>query len=339
MTSDSPVHFYGAIEKFDAATDGSLMVSGIASTESVDNAGEIVTADAMRKAIPAYLQSGSVREMHQPIAAGNPISAHVDDDGRTHFTAHIVDKGTIAKIQAKVLKGFSIGGKAIRKVGNKIEEILLKEISVVDLPCNSESVFNLIKFDKPAEKAKEKCKDDCDCADCKKSKKEKSMDAEQIKKIDDLTALVGSLAKTVETLSKQTPPDISKLETTIGDLQKRADDAAKNLIEQERNSIVTKMANEGRVAMKEDGTAYKSDELAKMDLPLLKFAARNAQVLPTVAKGIYTGTGVGPEEKNLTKLGKDGKPVNLEGTELIVKAWEGFDLNKMIAKGTTAGMN
>ena len=336
MASDT-THFYGAIEKFDSVADGSLMVSGIASTESVDNSGEIVTADAMRKAIPAYLQSGSVREMHQPIAAGCPISAHVDDDGKTHFTAKIVDVGTIAKIKSNVLKGFSIGGKSIRKVGNTIHEILLREISVVDLPCNGESVFTLIKFDKPADDKNKKHKDDCDCDDCKKSSKEKFMDAEQIKKIDDLATLVASLVKTVETLSAKPAPDLSKLESTIGDLQKRADDAQKAAQDAERSSIVSKMQHDGRVAFKDDGTAYKADELQKMDLPMLKFAARNAQSLPTVAKSTYSATGNGPDEKQFTKM-VNGKEVKLQGSELIQKAWAGLDLEKMIRAGTTANL-
>jgi hypothetical protein len=330
------IQLYGAIEKFDAAADGSLMVSGIASTEAVDADGEIVTADAMRKALPSYLQCGTVREMHQPIAAGNPISAHVDDDGKTHFTAHIVDAGTIAKIKANVLKGFSIGGKEITKVGNKITEILLKDISVVDLPNNPESFFTVIKFEKPAEK-KEKCKDDCDCDDCKKSKKEKSMSAELLKKVDDLTTSLASLAKTVETLSKQTPPDLTKMEKSLGDLEKRATDAAAALVEQERSSVIAKMQSEGRVAMKDDGTAYKSDELAKMDLPLLKFAARNAQILPTIAKATYSGTG-NPPEVQFTKKDKDGKEIALSGSELIQKAWGGLTLEKMMAAGTTANL-
>ena len=331
------IQLYGAIEKFDSAEDGSLMVSGIASTEAVDSDGEIVTADAMRKAIPSYLQTGTVREMHQPIAAGNPISAHVDDDGRTHFTAHIVDKGTISKIQAKVLKGFSIGGKAIQKVGNKITEILLKDISVVDLPNNPESVFTLIKFEKPAEKKDKKHESDCDCEDCKKDKKEKSMTAELLTKVDDLTKTVASLAKTVETLSKVTPTDLTKFETTLGDLQKRADAATLALVEQERGSIIAKMQSDGRVAYDEKGLGIKTEDLQKMDLPLLKFAARNSMVLPTIAKTIYTGTSAPDESKFMTK-DKEGKLVPLHGSDLIQKSYEHLTLEKMIAAGTTAGL-
>ena len=319
MTGNSQVTFFGAIEKFDAAADGSLMVSGIASTEAVDSDGEIVTAEAMRKAIPSYLQCGSVREMHQPIAAGRPIAAHVDDDGKTHFTAHIVDAGTIAKIKAGILKGFSIGGKSLKKAGNKITEILLKEISVVDLPCNAESVFSLIKFDK-TEKNHDADNADCDCADCKKSKTEKLMSAELIQKVDSLADMVKSLAATVKTLSEKTPaaPDLTKLETALGDLQKRADEAAAKVVEGERGAIIQKMKSEARVIIGEDGLGVKEDDLKKMDLPTLKVLARNAQALPTIAKATYTGTGAPPEADEFSKVDLvTGKKVPLTGVDLL----------------------
>ena len=309
------VSFFGAIEKFDSAADGSLMVSGIASTEAVDADGEIVTADAMRKALPSYLQSGTVREMHQPIAAGCPISAHVDDDGRTHFTAKIVDAGTIAKIKSNVLKGFSIGGKSITKAGNKITEILLRDISVVDIPNNPESVFSIIKFEKPAEH-----KSDCDCSDCKKSKTEKFMSAELIQKVDALTETVKTLAATVETLSKAaptTPPELTKALADIGDLKKFADGAKAAVENAERTTVITKMQIEGRVAFNENGVAYKTDELQKMDLPLLKFAARNSQVIPLVAKATYTGTATPPDEFTF----KDANGKDLDADTIIEKAW------------------
>lgn len=344
MATDNQVHFYGAIEKFDATSDGFLMVTGIASTESVDNSGEIVTAEAMRKALPSYLQSGSVREMHQPIAAGCPIAAHVDDDGKTHFTAKIVDVGTINKIKNNVLKGFSVGGKCLKKAGNKITEILLNEISVVDLPCNGEAVFTLIKFDKPGDKCDDKeckthteAKDEGALEDEKKKKKnelEKTMNEDALKKLDSLATMVESLAKTVETLSKQPAPDLKKFEDAIGDLQKKADDAIAAAAESERGAIVSKMQSEGRVAFNEEGVAYKPEELKKMDLPLLKMLSRNAQQIPTIAKATYSGTGGGPEDTVLK--GRDGKA--LTGDALVeagfLKAGYG-DLNKMIANATS----
>lgn len=321
------IQFYGQIQKFESADDGSLMVSGIASTEAVDADGEVVTAEAMRKAIPSYLQSGTVREMHQPIAAGCPISAFVDDDGKTHFTAKIVDKGTIDKIKSGVLKGFSIGGKTLKKVGNKIVEILLRDISVVDLPNNPESFFTLIKFEK-SEKPMKKCKhcgdeikknadgDGYTDHDCDGIKEEKA----NMKKFDDLVATVGNLAKAVETLSKQTPPDLTKVLADIGDLKKGISDSQAATLAAERKSIIQKMDSEGRVAFDESGVAIKRDDLEKMDLPMLKFAARNSAVVPLVAKAIYKG------------VDKPALDPKIKGTDLITKSWEADygDLNKML---------
>lgn len=325
MTQDSTLHLFGAIEKFDAV-DGHLIVTGIASTEDVDNAGEVVSADAMRKAIPSYLLSGTVREMHQPIAAGKPISAFVDEQGRTHLTAKIVDVGTIEKIKQGVLKGFSIGGKALAKAGKTITEILLKDISVVDVPCNSNCMFEIIKFDKPGDKCSDKsCKNHSEsavekCGTCKSSM-QKNMSEEAMKKMDSLTAMVESLAKTVETISKASPPqllvdgkpvDIAKVLGTLGDLEKRAVDTQKQVEANERTSIIAKMDNQGRVAFKPDsGIAYTKAELDTLPLEILKFAAANSPSIPLQARSIYKGE---QDPKTLDP--------NLKGSELVQKAWE-----------------
>ena len=312
------LQFYGKIEKFDAADDGTLMVSGIASTEAIDADGEVVTAEAMRKAIPSYLQCGTVREMHQPIAAGRPISAFVDDEGRTHFTAKIVDKNTVQKIKEGVLKGFSIGGKLIKRVGNQITELLLKEISVVDLPNNPESFFSVVKFDKPNEYCNDKdCKTHTEISDeeKKKSEKTKLMEQEALKKLESITASQDSLAKTVadlvktvETLAKAAPT-IEKVQADLGDLQKRATETQAALVESEKSSVIAKMQSEGRVAYNDEGVAYKSDDLAKLDLPLLKVLAKNSAILPTEAKAIYKGEG------------KKSDFEGVRGLDLVEKSW------------------
>ena len=316
MTANNQVHFYGAIEKFDAADDGSLLVSGIASTEAVDAQGEVVTADAMRKALPAYLQKGTVREMHRPLAAGVPVSAHVDDDGKTHFTARIVDAGTISKIKAGVLKGFSIGGKAMKKVGQTITELLLKDISVVDIPCNPESYFTVIKFDKPGDACNDpQCKNHHEsavekCGICKSNEHEKNMSAELTQKVDALAETVNTLAKSVETLTKAAPVDLTKVLADIGDLQKRAEAAQSAAATGERTNLISKMAGEGRVAFKEDGTAYTDEELSKLELPILKVLAKNSTVLPLKAQAIYKGGS------------KPKFDPALKGSQLIEKVWE-----------------
>ena len=169
--ADAFLQIYGDIQKYDA--DGeSLIVSGILSTPDKDKQGDIVSPDAMRKALGDYLLNGTCREMHQPIAAGKPLSAFVDDEGKTHVTVKVVDKGTISKIKEGVLKGFSIGGTALKKVGNKITELLLKDASLVDVPANPQCVFDVVKFDKPGDRCSDpECKNHVEgattkCASC-----------------------------------------------------------------------------------------------------------------------------------------------------------------------------
>lgn len=321
------LHFYGAIQKFDACDDGSIMVSGIASTEAIDADGEVVTAEAMRKALPSYLQCGTVREMHQPIAAGRPISAYVDDDGKTHFTAKIVDKNTVQKIKEGVLKGFSIGGKLLKREGNKIVELLLKEISVVDLPNNPESFFSIAKFDKPSESCNDKdCKTHTELDEAGKKKKEsdekeklekqKYMEQEALKKLESITASQESLAKTVEALAKtvetlaKAAPTIEKVQADLGDLQKRATETQAALVESQKSEVVSKMKSECRVAINpETGIAYKEEDLTKMDLATLKIVAANSSVLPNVAKAAYKGEG------------KKNENEGLKGSDLVQKVW------------------
>jgi hypothetical protein len=141
------MRLFGAINKIER-DDDVLVVSGIASSEAVDSDGETVTAGAMREALPAYMAggSGALREMHQPIAAGAVVYADVQDDGSTFVRARVIDRQAVAKVDEGVLRGFSIGGKALaRDPGNRkrITKLRLTEISLVDRPANAECVFKV----------------------------------------------------------------------------------------------------------------------------------------------------------------------------------------------------
>ena len=141
---------YGEISKTEAQDDGTVKVWGYASSSAVDSDGEIVTAEAMKAAIPDYMKFGAVREMHQAKAAGTAIEAEVQEDGRTYFGAHIVDSEAVKKVNAGVYKGFSIGGKVTgRDELNKstVTGLKLIEISLVDRPANQEAIFTLVKFE------------------------------------------------------------------------------------------------------------------------------------------------------------------------------------------------
>lgn len=141
---------YGTITKATAQDDGTVIVEGYASSEAVDSQGEIITAAAMKAALPDYMKFANVREMHQMKAAGNCLEANVQDDGRTYIKAHVVDGEAVKKVNAGVYKGFSIGGSVTSRDDMKkttITGINLSEISLVDRPANPEAIFSFGKAD------------------------------------------------------------------------------------------------------------------------------------------------------------------------------------------------
>lgn len=146
--------FYGEISKMEAQDDGTIKVWGYASSQAVDSDGEVITAEAMKAAIPDYMKFGAVREMHSPQAAGTAIEIRVEDDGKTFFGAHIVDPVAVKKVQTGVYKGFSIGGSVTERDNlNKsvIKGVKLIEISLVDRPANPEAVLTCFKAEKSEE--------------------------------------------------------------------------------------------------------------------------------------------------------------------------------------------
>ena len=141
---------FGNISKVNENDDGTLTVSGIASSESIDSDGEIILADAIKNSIGDYMKFGALREMHQNIAAGTTLSMKVADDGKTEIEALVVDPVSVKKVLAGVLKGFSIGGKVTKRSGqnrNIIEALKLTEVSLVDRPANPDAMITLYKAD------------------------------------------------------------------------------------------------------------------------------------------------------------------------------------------------
>ena len=141
---------FGNISKVNENDDGTLTVSGIASSESVDSDGEIILADAIKNSIPDYMKFGALREMHQQIAAGTTLSMKVSDDGKTEIEALVVDPVSVKKVLSGVLKGFSIGGKVLKRNATKrniIESLKLTEVSLVDRPANPDAMIALYKAD------------------------------------------------------------------------------------------------------------------------------------------------------------------------------------------------
>jgi phage head maturation protease len=142
---------FGALGKVEEQDDGTLKVYGVASSGARDEAGEIITPDAMRGAIAGYLAYPAIREQHRSdIAAGTALELSVDDAGVSRIVAHAVDPGTVKKVRTKVLRGFSVGGRVLKrdpKDPTIITAIKLNEISLVDRPCNPEASIDLWKAD------------------------------------------------------------------------------------------------------------------------------------------------------------------------------------------------
>lgn len=135
--------FYAEINKID---DEQRLVWGYASTEALDQQKEVVKREAIVDALDDYMAFGNIREMHQPSAVGVAKSATIDEKGML-LCAKVVDDAAWAKVKEGVYKGFSIGGRAISKVGGVISKMRLMEISLVDRPANPECTISMFKRD------------------------------------------------------------------------------------------------------------------------------------------------------------------------------------------------
>ena len=143
-------------------------VSGFASLDNIDRHGDIVTADASKKAFERF--RGNIREMHQPVAVGKMLSFNYDsfldkESNKTYNGVYVtayVSKGaqdTWEKVLDGTLTGFSIGGNIVDSKMEKandgsgedrrvIHDYDLHELSLVDSPANPlANIFSIQKTD------------------------------------------------------------------------------------------------------------------------------------------------------------------------------------------------
>jgi hypothetical protein len=151
------------------------IVYGIASTDTLDGqggvmdgvpfVGDIVDPSAIEGALDDYMQWANVREMHNSHAAGTALAADIVD-GKLMLAVKVVDDTAWKKVREGVYKGFSIGGRVIKAVLEKLPDgryvrrilkLLLTEISLVDRPANPDArilVFKGTAMDKEEEEEK-----------------------------------------------------------------------------------------------------------------------------------------------------------------------------------------
>lgn len=128
--------------KSEKQADGSLMVFGKVTGPDLDLDKQIMDAGWLAKAMPEWMKWGNVREQHSTIAAG--VGKVLEQQGDDWFLkSHIVDPGSVAKVEAGVLTGYSIGVAGGYKLvkdatapGGRVVDGMVAEVSIVDRPCN-----------------------------------------------------------------------------------------------------------------------------------------------------------------------------------------------------------
>ena len=164
VTADNEA--FAKFATFEKAAPDQRIVVGYASSERIDGQNDIVDSEALHQALDDYMQWANLREMHQPKAVGKvlqatPVKGKIRlSDGTVlinplRIIAKIVDEDAWSKVKSGVLKGFSIGGKVVNAVTQKINGkdirritgLTLNEISLVDRPANPDARIVMMKRD------------------------------------------------------------------------------------------------------------------------------------------------------------------------------------------------
>ena len=132
------------------------IVEGWATADVRDLQNDRIPYEVAKRAFEQYFATVGIREMHQPRAVGRLDKWWPDDAGKRIGISCYISKSRDGedawiKVQEHVLKGFSIGGRALDwKYASSeriITEMQLTEISLVDVPANPMAQITLYKVD------------------------------------------------------------------------------------------------------------------------------------------------------------------------------------------------
>ncbi len=130
----------------------SIYIEGYASTNDVDRAGDVVPKSVWEKGIENYLKNPIILSQHDhddPI--GRMVEHKIDGKGLWIKARISAAAEVFGLIKDEVLTAFSIGFRVLDAEYNAatelfvIKELELMEISVVSVPCNQNTLFNLSK--------------------------------------------------------------------------------------------------------------------------------------------------------------------------------------------------
>lgn len=137
-----------------------IMISGYASTNAQDRASDVILADAWKSGMDNYLKNPIILAYHdhsEPI--GRMVEHKVDSKGlwiKARISSAAEDVFNLVK--DGVLTAFSVGFMVLDAEYDSltdifvIKELELREISVVSVPCNQDTLFGLSKsFDNVSE--------------------------------------------------------------------------------------------------------------------------------------------------------------------------------------------
>ena len=207
----------------------SVFIEGYASTNDMDRSGDVVPTSVWEKGIQNYLKNPIILAQHDyddPI--GRMVDYKVDSKGlwvKARISAAAEE--VFGLIKDKVLTAFSIGFKILDAEYNSaaevfvIKELELVEISVVSVPCNQNTLFDLSKaFD----------------------------NATDYKKFKEQFAPKGESAKGLESTTEAKSTTMKEWNMTPEEMKQMLADAAKSAAEEATKSLLAAQAAEKAAA-------------------------------------------------------------------------------------------
>lgn len=218
--------------------DSRRIIEGVASAPVYDRANELITADALKKAVPDYMVLPIVTVHHKEFIAGKVEKLWFDEDDRMNVRVRVKPTRDVDKvwelIKAGVLNAFSIAGSRIKSTCSRegtpcvTDEITLNSITICGSDkCNQEAYFEIAKslglgndtMSEPNpdfESMKAEIVDEVFTKTLAKMEEEKqedkSSDDEMEKAVSTITELVSSQKEAIDALTKSLEDLSARLE-------------------------------------------------------------------------------------------------------------------------------
>ena len=169
--------------QFNILKSDDLVIGGYASIEMVDKQNDLITLEALNKAVTKFMEVKKYRNVmsnHSNVQVGEVVEKYRDKNGVMHKTA-VDDVGFYVVIKMRddiekareisrnvrkgTLRSFSIGGQALSKKErnnedfgkyNEIDQLELHEVTICEKGINPEAKFDILKQEKGENEMTEK---------------------------------------------------------------------------------------------------------------------------------------------------------------------------------------